>query len=94
MNDVTKSLLKKIIDLMIAINAVNNDLFQNIPNQLIEFKKMNDNELLKKINSLMAVLNYVNKTPTLIEPSQENLDIVETFKKMKESGDFNDENNS
>ena len=90
MNDVTKSLLKKIIDLMIAINAVNNDLFQNIPNQLIKFKKMNDYELLKTKNSLMAILNYVNKTPTLIEPNQENIELVELFRKKKESGDFND----
>ena len=90
MNDVTKSLLKKIIDLMIAINAVNNDLFQNIPNQLIKFKKMNDYELLKTKNSLMAILNYVNKMPTLIEPNQENIELVELFRKKKESGDFND----
>jgi hypothetical protein len=81
-----KTLLKKAVDLMIAINVVNKDCYKDIPSQIVKLRAMSENELSGRISKLKGVLDYFIKTPILLESSQLGLDCVELLKKRGDDG--------
>jgi hypothetical protein len=81
-----KTLLKKAVDLMIAINVVNKDYYKDIPSQILKLRAMSEKELTLRVHNLKVILDYFIKTPTLLESSQLGLDCVELLKKRKEDG--------